>query len=61
MVIDCFFKIAVMVGRRSHPGFIIAPELHLKTTDLGVPGFEEVNGRVDYATAISPYGDQTGY
>lgn len=49
-----------MTAREYYPGLVIAPEMQLKTTDLGIPGFEEVNGRVDYATAIGPYNDQTG-
>lgn len=60
MLIDCYFKRAVLKARATFPGLVIAPEFLLKSTDLGVEGFEDVGGRVDYATAIGPHGENTG-
>ena len=60
MLIDCYFKRAVLKARVMFPGLVIAPEFTLKSTDLGVEVFEDVGGRVDYATAIGPYGENTG-
>ena len=49
----------MLKARVMFPELVIASEFPLKSTNLGVEGFEDIGGRVDYATAIGPYGENT--
>ena len=44
MLIDCYFKRAVLKARATFTGLVIAPEFPLKSADLGVEGFEDIGG-----------------